>query len=67
MTVGETISGDGEVLPCLVICAAQLHLEGWVHNNLDGDTLMAISETGYTNDELALEWLKHFEKFSKKR
>jgi acylphosphatase len=65
--VGETISGDGVVLPYLVICAGQVHLEGWVYNNLDGDILMAVLDTGYSNDELALEWLKHFERFSAKR
>jgi hypothetical protein len=53
--VGETISGDRAVLPYLVICARQVHLEGWVHNNLDGDILIAISDIGYSNNELALE------------
>ena len=25
------------------------------------DTLFAVSETGYSNDVLSLEWLKHFD------
>jgi len=66
-TVGETISGDGEVLPLLIVLSGQLHLEGWINNELDGDTLMAISDSGYTNDEISLAWLKHFDKFSAKR
>jgi hypothetical protein len=65
--VGETISRDGAVLPYLIICAGQVYLEGWVHNNLDGDILMAVLDTGYSNNKLALEWLKYFERFSAKR
>jgi hypothetical protein len=55
------------VLPYLVICAGQVYLKGWVHNNLDGDILMAILDIGYSNDKLALEWLKYFERFLAKR
>lgn len=54
VTVGETISGDGDGLPPLVILPRQLHLEGWINNELDGDTLMAVSESGYANDEISL-------------
>jgi len=67
VTVGETISGDGEVLPPLVILPGQLHLEGWINNDLADDVLMAVSESGYTNDEISLAWLKHFDQFSARR
>lgn len=67
VTCGETISGDGSVLPAMVILSGQLHLNGWVNNELDGNTLMAVSDTGYCNDEIALAWLKHFDRFSAAR
>ena len=46
----------------MIILPGQLHLEGWVNNELEGNTLMAVSESGYTNDEIALDWLQHFNK-----
>lgn len=64
--VGKTINGNGEVLPPLVVLPGQLHLKGWINNELDGDTLVAVSDSGYTNDEISLAWLKHFDKFSAK-
>ncbi|TKA66365.1 hypothetical protein B0A49_07680, partial [Cryomyces minteri] len=67
VTVGETISGDGEALPPLVVLPGQLHLEGWINNELDDDVLMAVSDSGYTNDEISLAWFEHFDKFSAKR
>lgn len=45
----------------IVIIPGQLHLEGWVKNELEERVLMAVSNTRYTNNELALEWLKHFD------
>lgn len=52
------------MLPPTVILPGQLHLEGWIHNDLDDHTLIAVSDTGYCNDEIALDWLKHFGRFS---
>ena len=42
-------------------------LEKWTqNNNLNDDILLIISPTGYSNDDLALDWLKHFDKHSRK-
>ena len=30
------------------------------HNDLDGETLIGTSETGYSNDDLAMDWLRYF-------
>ena len=47
--------------PMLILCGIQI-LEKWTQeNDLDDDILLATSPTGYSNDELALQWLKHFE------
>ena len=68
VTSCEAISGDGEVLPPMLILPGALHLEDWYTNtNLDDDYLLAVSETGYSNDLLSLEWLQHFDKFSARR
>ena len=68
VTCCQVISGDGYVLPPMVILPGVLHQEDWVtKTNLDDDVLRAVSEKGYSNDELALEWLSHFERFSARR
>src|SRR5436305_14373594 len=35
-------------------------MESWFHDNFNGDELLLLSETGYTNEEVTIEWLKHF-------
>ncbi len=50
----------------LILCDIQI-LEKWTQeNDLDGDILLATSPTGYSNDELALQWLKYFKIHSRK-
>ena len=35
-------------------------MESWYHDNLQGDERVAVSDSGYTNSELAMEYLRHF-------
>ena len=67
VTVCETISGDGCVLPPVVILSGAIHQERWYTRGIDDDTLLAVSDTGYSNDMLSLEWLKHFKRFLAQR
>ena len=68
VTVMETVGGDGSVLPPLVIIPGALHMEDWyTKTNLTDDFLLGVSETGYTNDMLVMDWLVHFEHFSDRR
>jgi len=63
--VCETISGDGTALPPMLILPGILHQEDWyTKTDLEDDVLVAVSETGYANDELCLDWLHHFERYS---
>jgi len=65
VTVCETISGDGTALPPMLILPGILHQEDWyTKTDLEDDVLVAVSETGYANDELCLDWLHHFERYS---
>jgi len=65
ITCCEVISGNRHVLPPMVILPGVLHLEDWTtKTELEDDVLLAVSESGYSNDLLCLEWLKHFERFS---
>ena len=68
VTVIEAISGDGGVLPPMIILPGALHMEDWYTKTAIPDTfLIGVSDTGYSNDNLALKWLSHFEAFSAKR
>jgi len=35
-------------------------MENWIHNNLTGAEVIAVSQTGYTNEKVALAWLNYF-------
>jgi hypothetical protein len=35
-------------------------MESWFHENLHGDEKVAVSDSGYMNSELAMEYLRHF-------
>ncbi len=50
----------------MILCRIYI-LEKWEEeNDLDEDILLATSQTGYSNDELALQYLEHFEIHSQK-
>ena len=51
----EAVSADGEVLPAMLILAGIVHQEAWYRETgLEDDTLIAVSKTGYNNNELAM-------------
>lgn len=61
ITSVECISSAGEAIPPLLILSGVNILHKWCqHNDLDGDKLIGTSETGYLNDDLAIDWLHHF-------
>ena len=61
ITLCETISGDGAVLPPMVIVPSTIHQEAWyTTTSIPDDYLLATSEKGYSNDDLSLKWLVHF-------
>ena len=63
----EAISASGEVIPAFLILTGKTHLERWYHTALSPETVLSVSESGYNNDELALHWIKHFEKHTRNR
>ena len=68
VTVCETISGDGADLRPMIIVPGIIHQAVWYANtSIPDNYLVGTSETGYTNDELTMKWLVHFERFSSLR
>jgi hypothetical protein len=60
LTVVESISAGGKTIPPVIIVEGKQHMESWYHKNLQGDEMVLLSESGYTNEKLSLDWLKHF-------
>ena len=67
ITSGEIISGGEKTILSILILCNILILEKWAEkNDLDEDIFLATSPTKYSNDKLALQWLKYFEIHSQK-
>ena len=60
----EVISVDGAVIDEMLILSGRVYLERFYYE-LQGETLVGLSDTGYSNDELAYEYIQHFERQSR--
>ena len=67
VTSTECISATGYHVPPMVIFRGAYYLRKHFQNSIDGATLYARSESGFTNDKLTLKWLKHFDQYTEKR
>ena len=63
----ECVSADGYYLPNMLILQGKQLTESMYQKELNNETLISVTESGYTNDERALEWLVHFDTYSKRR
>ncbi|KJZ70705.1 hypothetical protein HIM_09889 [Hirsutella minnesotensis 3608] len=63
----EAISASGACVPPFLILSGQMHMSSWYHvAELDPETAIRPTPTGYSDDEISLEWLQHFGKHSAK-
>jgi hypothetical protein len=60
ITVIESICATGHALSPIIIVQGRQHMESWYNEKLTGNELVLLSETGYTNSELAMIFLDHF-------
>jgi hypothetical protein len=56
----ECILAGGFAIKAFIIMPCKVFKEKMFDNNLLNGTKIAQSETGYTDDELAIKWLWHF-------
>ncbi|KID81679.1 transposase [Metarhizium guizhouense ARSEF 977] len=62
-TAIEAISAGGSHTPAFLILTGAVHQSAFYRiPELHDDAAIAVSTSGFTNDELSLEWLKHFDK-----
>src|SRR6478752_4268599 len=68
ITVIEGVNVEDQSIPPFIIGAGKDHLANWYQEcDLPGDWVIALSENGWTNNNLGLEWLKHFDRATAKR
>ncbi|RPA89563.1 hypothetical protein L873DRAFT_1887743, partial [Choiromyces venosus 120613-1] len=61
LTIIETVCADvSPPIPPVVICPGEKIIENWIHDNLTGVEVIAVSQSRYTNENIALAWLDHF-------
>ncbi|KID82360.1 transposase, partial [Metarhizium majus ARSEF 297] len=59
-TAIEAISAGGLAVPAFLILTGVVHQSAFYRvPELHDDTAIGVSQTGFTNDELTLEWIKH--------
>jgi hypothetical protein len=69
VTTIECINAQGWILPPFIILEGKVHLEAWYRGNPDlpAGWAIALSDNGWTNDNLGFAWIQHFDKFTKDR
>ena len=60
----EVISANGAVINEMLILSRRVHLKRFYHE-LQEETLVGLLDTGYSNDELAYEYIQYFERQSR--
>ena len=61
LTAVECINAIGCSIPSFLILTGALIMNSWVNNDLSDDVVLSVADTGYSNDWLSLQWLKHFD------
>jgi hypothetical protein len=64
VSVIECIGTNGYSLPAFVIFQGQRLQQSWVNLQMDKQTVLHISDNGWTTRTIALEWLKHFDQYT---
>ena len=66
-TAIEAINAGGAFLPAFLILSGKVHMSNWYRvKELEGDTVIGVSESGFSNTELSFQWLQHFERHTQK-
>jgi hypothetical protein len=66
-TVIECVNASGWAVPPFIILKGRAHLENWYTEPLPDHWVTAVSENGWTTNELGFQWLQHFERHTASR
>jgi DDE superfamily endonuclease/helix-turn-helix, Psq domain len=65
VTVIQGVNSQGWAVPPFLVFKGKWHLASWYEEeHFPAGWRVAVSKNGWTTNELTLEWLKHFEKFT---
>jgi hypothetical protein len=67
VTLIAAINAAGWSVPPFFIFAGKYHLSAWYEEDIPRDWAIAVSDNGWTNNELGVEWLKHFNAYTQTR
>ena len=68
VTVIESICAAGYATPPFIIYKGRVHISAWYEEtDIPHDWKLSVSDNGWTNNALGLEWLKHFNTHTKTR
>lgn len=68
VTVIQSICAAGYATPPFIIYKGRVHISAWYEEaDIPRNWKLSVSENGWTNNALGLEWLKHFDAHTKAR
>ena len=68
VTVIQSICAVGYAIPPFIIYKGAVHISAWYEDiSIPRNWSISVSENGWTNNELGLAWLKHFDAHTKDR
>jgi hypothetical protein len=65
VTAIEAVNARGWAIPPFIIFDGKLHQTTWYHTGIPSTWRIAVSDNGWTNDKLGLEWIQHFHENTK--
>ena len=64
----QAIQSGGEVIPLCVVVAGKVHLDSWYRDSpFPPEWAIDLSENGWTNNSIGLDWIKHFDTYTRTR
>jgi hypothetical protein len=68
VTVIQGVCAAGYAIPPFIIYKGRVHISAWYEEaSIPRNWKLSVSENGWTNNALGLEWLKHFDAHTKTR
>jgi hypothetical protein len=64
-TLVQAVGATGKRIPPFIIFAGKVLISTWFKLGIPRDWVIQVSPTGWTNNDLALDWLKHFDTHAK--
>jgi hypothetical protein len=65
VTAIEAVNAKGWAIPPFIIFEGKLHQMTWYQTGIPETWRVTVSDSGWTNDKLGLEWIQHFHENTK--